>query len=153
MIEIVRGDILNATGVAAICHQVNCMNAMGSGVAKAIYSRWPEVKLKYHEYCSGKHPEELLGNVQIVYLNEFPSYNLVVLNIFGQLNYGKSGICYTDYSALERAFDEINSLCAQKSIALPYGFGCGLAGGDWQTVEKLIAKHLWNCYVKIYLKE
>ena len=151
MIEIVRGDILLAN-TAAICHQVNCQSLMESGVAKAISTKWPEVKLEYHELCSGKRPRELLGKVQVVELKEFHGFK-VVINVFGQLNCGHDNICYTRYDALEKAFAEINRICASKTVAFPYGFGCGLAGGDWATVEKLMVHHLWNCDVKIYLKE
>lgn len=44
MMQIFKGDILNADA-EFICHQVNCMNAMGAGVAKAIYTKYPEVKV------------------------------------------------------------------------------------------------------------
>lgn len=153
MLKIVEGDIIFSDGVAAICHQVNCQSVMGSGVAKAIYQKWPEVKQKYHEFCSGQRPEDLLGKIQVVdLLSEFPARNKVVINVFGQLTYGRRKICYTDYDALAKAFDEINKICAFKTIAFPYGFGCGLAGGDWVTVEKLMLEHLYNVDVVIYMK-
>ena len=151
MIEIIKGDLLCARG-AAICHQVNCQNIMGAGVAKAIYTKWPEVKSAYHQFCEGKKPRDLLGKIQIVELDEFPAANKVVINIFGQLKYGHDKICYTRYDALETAFDELNRIAAFKPIAFPYGFGCGLAGGDWQRVEKLMLEHLYNVDVKIYMK-
>ena len=151
MIKIVKGDILNARE-AAICHQVNCQNQMGAGVAKVIYMRWPEVKAKYHEFCSGKRPRDLLGAIQIVELNEFRG-SKVVVNIFGQLNCGHDNICYTRYDALDKAFTELNRICAAKSIAFPFGFGCGLAGGDWATVEKIMLNRLTNVDVTIYMKD
>lgn len=151
MLQIYKGDILYAN-TAFICHQVNCMNAMGSGVAKAICTKYPEVKTMYHEFCStAKTPNELLGEIQIVPLHEV---DMAVINIFGQLDYGRcKGRVYTDYDALQKAFAEINKQCAGKSITFPYGFGCGLAGGDWVTVENLMLNYLWNCNVKIYMKE
>lgn len=60
---------------------------------------------------------------------------------------------HTFTRGLEKPFDEINRICASKSVAFPYGFGCGLADGDWATVERLMVHRLWNCDVKIYLKE
>lgn len=106
----------------------------------------------YHEFCStAKTPNELLGEIQIVPLHEV---DMAVINIFGQLDYGRcKGRVYTDYDALQKAFAEINKQCAGKSITFPYGFGCGLAGGDWVTVENLMLNYLWNCNVKIYMKE
>lgn len=151
MIQIVKGDILN-TDAEFICHQVNCMNTMGAGVAKVIYTKYPEVKAMYHELCSTvDDPRELLGQIQIVSLH---GVDIAVINIFGQFDYGRCrGKVYTDYNALEKAFIEINKKCAGKSIAFPYGFGCGLAGGDWITVEKLMINYLCNCDVKIYMKD
>lgn len=152
MLKIVRGDILCAKE-AAICHQVNCQNMMGSGVAKAIYTKWPEVKSEYHRFCEGKRPRDLLGKVQIVQLHNFPAGNHVVINIFGQLNCGHDNICYTRYDALVLAFDKLNQLAAYcKTLAFPYGFGCGLAGGDWMLVERLMLEHLTNVDVTVYMK-
>ena len=61
MILLQKGDLLEAG--ESIVHQVNCQNVMGSGVAKAIYTKWPEVKIEYHKYCDGINPHDLLGAV------------------------------------------------------------------------------------------
>lgn len=151
MIKIIRGDLLLAKE-AAICHQVNCQNQMGAGVAREIYTKWPEVKTEYHRFCEGKDPYELLGKVQVVELREFQAGNKVVINIFGQLNLGRKKACYTSYEALAAAFDEINHIAAFKTIAFPYGFGCGLAGGDWMTVERLMLERMPYVDVAIYMK-
>lgn len=151
MLKIIKGDLLNARE-AAICHQVNCQNMMGAGVAKALYTKWPEVKTAYHEFCDGKRPRDLLGKAQFVFLHDFPARNKVVINIFGQLNCGHDKICYTRYDALADAFDKLNTLAVWKTLAFPYGFGCGLAGGDWTEVERLMLEHLYNVDVTIYMR-
>ena len=84
MLRIVKGDLLLAKE-AVICHQVNCQDMMGSGVAKALYTKWPEIKREYHAFCADKRPRELLGKIQVVELAEFPAMQKVVINIFGQL--------------------------------------------------------------------
>ena len=136
----------------AVCHQVNCRNAMGAGIAKVIADKWPVVKAQYHQLCEKqKDPKKLLGTIQPVKIsngNGMPKY---VVNIFGQDAYGRDGI-YTDYAALTRAFKELNKQFAGKTVAFPYGFGCGLAGGDWQDVEKMMVHLLTSCHVQIYLK-
>ena len=53
---------------------------------------------------------------------------------------------------MKNALRKINRLCADKSVAFPHGIGCGLAGGDWGTVEKMIIRNLPDCNVKVYLK-
>lgn len=129
-----------------ICHQVNCQNAMGAGVAKALYEKWPSVKAEYHAFCS-KHrtPADLLGVHQLVSVDE----DKWVINIFGQLEFGRSKKkVYTDYIALEKAFATISQF--DGSFAFPYGFGCGLANGDWNIVYGLIEKYFADKDVVLY---
>lgn len=147
MIKTVIGNLLDAPE-NVICHQVNCQNVMGAGVAKTIYTRWPEVKRAYHRYCSCfKDPENLLGQVQIVEV----APNKQVANIFGQLEYGRDKHRrYTDYSALTNAFNQIRFECSGKSLAFPYGFGCGLANGDWKIVRKMMDIYFGEMDVTIY---
>lgn len=149
MVEIISGNILEAHE-EFICHQVNCQNAMGAGLAKVLCSKYPSVKRDYHRYCDSHTPEELLGQYQIVPVT--PSQSVV--NIFGQLEFGrKKGKVYTDYNALEQVFSALHEAFPDASFAFPYGFGCGLANGDWHTVLGLIQKHLDTHTVRIYVLE
>ena len=50
MIRYIAGDILNSNE-DIIVQQVNCQNVMGSGLAKAIYTKWPVEQTGYHKYC------------------------------------------------------------------------------------------------------
>ncbi len=146
----VHGDLLEANA-DAICQQVNCRNVMGAGLAREICARWPDVKELYHEYCDEcGDPYALLGSVHVV--RKHGNMPFDVVNVFGQLNYGRQSVCYTSYNALEAAFLEINSLYRRKTVAFPYKFGCGLAGGDWTLVQELIQDCLTDCEVMIYIK-
>lgn len=138
MIWVREGNLLHSRA-SILCHQVNCQNRMGSGVAKALSDRWPAVKQCYHAFCEGKSPENLLGSVQVIYVGD----GKYVANIFGQLCYGYDGRQYTDYDALDRAFAMLSRMTTG-CLAFPYGFGCGLGGGDWHTVYALIEKHFSN---------
>lgn len=149
-LKIVEGDLLSADA-DAICQQVNCQGVMGAGLAKAICTKWPVVRQLYYEYCNDVGaPFALLGRVHVV---REPGIPFDIVNVFGQLNYGRKNFRYTHYYALETAFKEIDRIYAGKKVAFPYGFGCGLAGGDWDVVSDLIARHLKNCDVYIYRKE
>lgn len=145
MINIVKGNIVNSKETY-ICHQVNCQNVMGAGVARALYERWPAVKNEYHAFCSLHHSaEELLGQHKLVAIND----RQWVVNIYGQLDFGRNRRkVYTDYSALDKAFSAISKL--DGSFAFPYGFGCGLANGDWKIVFSLLEKHFADKQVTIY---
>lgn len=111
---------ITAIEKGVIISQVNCQNAMGSGLARAIYEKWPVVKTKYHEFCEinskmgsvfDKNPLgdlDLLGKIQEISVQYDPQ--ITVINVFGQLNYGggaKTGVRYTDYGALKTAFEKI----------------------------------------------
>ena len=60
------GDITE-TELKYIAHGVNCQNVMGSGVAKALYTKFPEVKERYHEFCNHVREQTRLGLIAGVY--------------------------------------------------------------------------------------
>lgn len=151
-VRLIRGNLLDSDA-KYICQQVNCQGAMGAGLAKQIAEKWPNVKKEYVKFCdSKKQKQDLLGDIQLVTANGGfqKKDDPLILNIFGQFYYGHEGV-YTDYSALIKAFRKINQIYKGESLAFPYGFGCGLAGGEWQDVETLIVKYLPDCDVTIYL--
>lgn len=147
MVKILKCDLLESDA-KYICHQVNCKGVMGSGVAKAIADKWPIVKEHYVELCKGFSESELIGTTQVREV----APNKYVINIFGQTDYGRTQKLYTSYDALASAFEEMRTY-VNGSIAFPYRFGCGLANGDWATVDQLIVNHLGDFDVRICLKE
>ncbi len=143
-LEIIRGDLLSSDA-NAICHQVNCRCVMGAGIAAAIVEKWPIVKERYKKAFENlKDWHSLLGKIQTVKIGQ----NRYVVNIFGQDDYGHDDV-YTDYSALNRAFKQLNKRFAGQTVAFPYGFGCGLGGGDWTDIERMMVILLPDCDVKI----
>lgn len=66
----------------------------------------------------------------------------VYCEFVGQDGYGRSER-QTNYAALAAALFSFFKDCAQKNrdatIRLPYGLGCGLAGGDWNMVLTIIS--------------
>jgi O-acetyl-ADP-ribose deacetylase (regulator of RNase III) len=44
-------DITTVTAPAIIMHGVNCQRTMQSGIAKALYTKWPEVKEEYMRFA------------------------------------------------------------------------------------------------------
>jgi O-acetyl-ADP-ribose deacetylase (regulator of RNase III) len=122
----IKKDITEVEGPAIIAHGVNCQNVMGSGVAKALYTKWPQVKENYHEFG----PKEL-GAFQIV-----PIYgNLQVANCFTQKYYGRDGKVYAEPSAIRKALGKVcevaSDLLGVTTIYIPR-IGCGLGGLDWE---------------------
>lgn len=75
----------------------------------------------------------------------------IIAHIFGQLSYGR-GRVFTDYEALKWGLELIktSAITNRRSIALPYGIGCGLAGGNWNDVNKMIESIFEDYEVTIY---
>lgn len=148
-IKIIDGDLFNTTA-PFLCHQVNCQGKMGSGVAKQVRAKYPAAYRQYMCLCNDKSPSELLGHAQFVY-----GTDKIVINMFAQNRYGYDGHRYTDYSAFASCLHEIvKKVVPGETIAMPYNIGCGLAGGDWNTVYSLIEKILGGQYtVELWRKE
>jgi O-acetyl-ADP-ribose deacetylase (regulator of RNase III) len=103
---------------------------MGSGLAKAIRERWPEVYDLYVTKLSWN-----LGEVQLVSV----AGDFYVANLAGQFDYGRDKQ-HTDYGALERALYKVYNIAGilELPLYIPYGIGCGLGGGDWSRVAEII---------------
>lgn len=132
------GDIVNVER-AVIAHQCNCRCAIGAGVSGSICNKWPIVEKRFYEFCSPKTPEELFGLVQPITVSE----DIIVCNVFTQLNYGnaaKTGKVYTDEDALVAAITRICERYTDRPIVVPEKIGCGLAGGNWASVEARLSE-------------
>lgn len=134
----IKGDICD-TELQYIAHGVNCKGVMGAGVAKALYERFPVVKTRYQDYlrheCEGLTPSEHLGTLCTAY--DEKSHKRII-NLFTQLKYGKPVRVYVSYTAMVSCFRRlVEILPPGEKIAIPK-IGCGLAGGNWYIVEKLI---------------
>ena len=130
MIKIIDKNILESTE-DILCQQVNCRGTMGKGLGLSLRIHFPEVYYTYLIHCQkNKYSKYMLGTVQYV-----TTRRNIVANMFSQYEYGTSK-CYTDYNAMRKCFTEINKL--NKSVAIPYGIGCGLAGGEWHIVYNII---------------
>ena len=148
MIHFVKGNLLDSK-CNLICHQVNCQGVMGSGVARQIREKWPEV---YNQYCervesSLTRGQDLLGQTQAVNINE----NQSVVNIFGQLYYNYDGRKYTSYDAFETALYTIKKTYSNKvSIAFPYKIASDRGGANWRVIRTMIEEILEDREVYIY---
>ena len=143
----VIGNIFNCKE-NIICHQVNMYKKMGAGIAKQIRERYPNV---YQDYLLH---EPVLGEVHIIpvehddiipYQNQ--NIGLWIANMYSQNSYGYDGAQYTDYDAMRKCFNDINDHISKSnkcgnnlSLAIPYKIGCGIGGGDWSIVSKIIVE-------------
>ena len=121
---------------------------MGSGVAKQVREKFPEVFERYKNLCDNiPQKDSLLGTVQCICVdNEMRA----IANLFAQDKFGYDGRCYTDYNALKECLEHINVNFQGSTVAIPYLMGCHRGGGDWGTVYNLIANTLVDCDVTLY---
>lgn len=142
-IEFKLGDLFS-TDAKYICHQVNCMGKMGSGIARAVREKFPNVYKAYTELCSSDEytPDYLLGSVLFVRCGA-----QIIANLFAQRYYGRDGSQYTDYKAFRGCLQQIReNVPIGSSIAFPHGIGCGLGGGKWEIILPMIEEELSNDY-------
>src|SRR4051812_47369032 len=122
--KIINQNILDVT-YGIIVQQVNCLGVMGSGLARQIRDKWPEVYTKYRKkFDDGQWK---LGDIQMFPITE----QLWMCNIAGQYAYGRDKR-HTDYVALERGLMELNTRRNTFQVYIPWNMGCGLGGGNWQ---------------------
>ncbi len=126
-----------------IAHGVNCGRVMGSGLALQIKEKWPQVYADYRgHFVYRDQPDwhELLGDNLTSVINK----DLLVVSCFTQVYYGKvkpykGAKQHLDYEALKKCL--LSVFCRGRSTIMPVHLpkiGCGLAGGDWIKVKKII---------------
>jgi len=131
-----------------ICHQVNCQNVMGAGIARAIYEKYPRVKTAYHKRCElyptqKERSDALYGHYQLVNATN----TLIVANIFSQDKFGngiKRGICFTNTRYLVNAIADIAKTNPDKIVYIPEKIGCGYGGGNWEEIKDFIVRLPYN---------
>lgn len=140
-IEIKYGDLFT-TDATYICHQVNCMGRMGSGIARCVRDRFPTAYEEYKTAChSADTPGTLLGKILP---SEYEGKTIV--HMFAQERYGRH-VRYTDYFAFRECLRKIRAIVPTGShVAFPYGIGCGLGGGEWSIILPMIEEELANDY-------
>lgn len=139
------GDVFTSDA-RLILHAVNCQGVMGSGVAKTVKERYPNVFFEYKNMCNTAHTtSSLLGEVQKVDISEKQS----IVNCFTQDNYGAfaKGVP-TSYDAVNKCFKFVAlmamTIAASEhpdgplKIALPYGM-CSVRGGAcWNVILEML---------------
>ena len=160
--EEIEGDLIKlalAGEFDVIAHGCNCHCVMGAGIA-------PQMARAFGADNFPKEGKEFRGDINK--LGTIDYKKLVVLeNGSGVVDYGRNWVgkeltvvnAYTqynfdastnpvDYAAIELCFKKMNKEFAGKTIGLPL-IGCGLAGGSWSIVKKLMQGWLYDCNVVV----
>lgn len=147
-INYVFGDATEPEGDGPniIAHVCNNQGAWGAGFVRALSAKYPRAEHVYRLL----QPQQLeLGMVHMV---ETPS-GLCVANMIAQDGLiGRDNRRPLNYAALGECLNKLG-VFAQKggyAVHMPR-IGCGLAGGDWIYVEKLVADALPRRGVTTYV--
>jgi len=153
-INYVKGDATapKGEGPRFIIHCCNDIGLWGAGFVLAISRRWSEPENQYcawHDLSLVHYASRLpLGGIQPVKVDK----NLWVVNMIGQHGVGTRGSKEPPirYDAIRACLSRVAVRAldtkyrgAYKSVAIHAPrFGAGLAGGDWNVIEKLIQEEL-----------
>ena len=138
MVSYHNGDLLES-GCDMICHQVNLQGVMGGGLALQIATKFPRCEEVYKYHLKAKDNTE--GDFCIYWFRNNKKRHGCIANCFTQeLNFN------TNYDWLKSCFGRIKRFCEErniKTIGVPFNYGCGIANGDWNIVEKIF-KYLFE---------
>lgn len=145
MVTIKHGDLLEATE-DIIAHQVNCFGVVG-GLAADIFKKWPNAELDYLQLCQRAKPWSIRGLAQVTGQQKDGH---IICNLFGQYHPG----CDYNPEALESALFMLSDLAKtfNLTVALPFGLSCGIAGGTWSEVQKIIESTMKGVQCTVYMK-
>jgi O-acetyl-ADP-ribose deacetylase (regulator of RNase III) len=123
---------------------------MGSGIAKQIRERWPELYERYIHFCDyhNQYGEGMLGKILIYDIGNRKH----VVNMFAQDFYGYDGRRFTSYDAFAQCLNSIKHYLNNRTVGFPKNIGCGLGGGNWKVISALIEEILGEDY-EVYIYE
>ena len=135
-----------------IIHGCNAQGKMGSGVAKVLFDRYPNVRTLY---LAAYERARVDGKRFLGTIHYCPNEPHNVINAITQDGYGYDGRLYADYEAIAECFLALDAIAPQGSmqaVAMPL-VGCGLAGGSWPLVSEIIERTSTNYQPVVYVPD
>jgi len=144
MIQVVEYNLLEHPATF-IAHQCNCVSTKSKGLSESIFNKWP-IANTYSRRSDGF--KDSLGGLETCLVGN----SKYVINMYAQFYPGKPKHPNDTYKVRETAFkkcldkipNQVNSLLnfgtevKNPDIAFPFGIGCGLAGGYWNTYYSML---------------
>jgi O-acetyl-ADP-ribose deacetylase (regulator of RNase III) len=120
-----------------IVHGCNCLNTMGSGIAKEIRERYPKAYEADTAYTldlqdSGNSQVQKLGNISAHVTDKF-----VIINAYTQINFAPRDVDHFEYASFEVILKKMAAEYGPFKIGFPY-IGMGLAGGDKDRIIAML---------------
>ena len=141
-IEYRKGDATSPlkSGNKIIVHVCNDIGGWGRGFVMAISKKWKKPEEYFRNWYSSKE-NFALGEVQLVKVEE----DIWIANLIGQhdIKADRNGIPPIRYDAISKGLNKIAGMTIQfkATVHMPR-IGCGLAGGNWEEMKKIVMKEL-----------
>lgn len=158
MLTYIKGDVTNPLikddTYLVLPHIVNDAGRMGSGVAKALFTRWADVRYKYLKWYAEPNTTFALGETQFLQVEPY----MCVANMVAQHNLISLDNPHPiKYDALEKCMLSVRDQCLGKftsraDIIAPK-FGSERAGGDWKLIEQMIIEIWSNSNINVMVYE
>lgn len=121
-------------------HQANLYHTFGSGIAATIKKMYPSA---YEADLSTPYGDtSKLGSYSGANIN-----GITIINLYSQIGISAKHRT-TDYASMGKGMEKVRSWLSDLDnvrLGIPHGIGCGLAGGDWDTVRVIIEKVFGDC--------
>ena len=132
-LKIIDGDLLEAKE-QYIVHQCNCVSTGAKTLALQIFNKFPYANTYKYRQMKNFGTYSKAGTIQILGNGEDQRY---IINAYSQ--YYPSISKYANDSEEKRlawfknCLNYIANIPNLESLAFPYLYGCGAAGGDWSV--------------------
>jgi len=146
MLKIIDKDLFDGHD-DIIIHQCNCFKNWGRGIVipmKAHYPQAYQADIKTNYADKNKLGKYTFWTGTSIHKDK----QITVINAYGQFACGINKQ-RTTYKALKKALIKVNEEFPEGTIGMPK-IGCGLGGGDWNTVSKIIEEAFPDRQVTIY---
>lgn len=147
MVRMKIGDLLEAKE-KYIIHQCNCVSIGAGGLAYHLFNKFPFADV-YSERDSGEEDEK--GRTILKYKDKPGTIKIsgngnlkrFVINAFSQYYPGGQNDYHNDNEQkrleyFKNCLEEVLKIKDLDSIAFPYEYGCGIAGGNWKVYKQMI---------------
>lgn len=149
----VHGDLIKLTlegEFDAIAHGCNCFCVMGAGIAPQMARAFGADKFPL-EHPRYRGSINKLGMIDVGEYHLPTTKRVSIINAYTQYDTKPTYLGQAlDYEALTLCFRKINKRFRGKKLGLPQ-IGCGLAGGSWSIVKKLIHAELIDVDVTVVI--
>lgn len=145
MLKRIKGNLIDLAEQGefdVIVHGCNCLNTMGSGIAREIKDRYPGAydadTVATEQWTL---PEAKLGNFSIY--TTASGMPFIIVNAYTQVNFAPRGVDHFEYESFSLILRKLRAQWPTSRFGFPY-IGCGLAGGNEPRIIAMIEDFTHN---------